>query len=211
MKINEIFLSIQGEGILTGLPTIFIRTAGCNLRCSWCDTKFAYYQGKEASIKSVIKKIKKYKVKRVCITGGEPLSQEKEVIGLIKKLLKFKYDVSIETNGSLDIKKIPKKVLISLDIKCPSSRMSDKMLFRNLRYLKNNDEVNFVVGTKEDYDFAKKIVQKYNLTTKTNVFFTPVWGTNTKKLVNRILKDKLDVRLGLQVQKFIFGPDKRGV
>ena len=211
MKINEIFLSIQGEGILTGLPTIFIRTAGCNLRCSWCDTKFAYYQGKEASIKSVIKKIKKYKVKRVCITGGEPLSQEKEVIGLIKKLLKFKYDVSIETNGSLDIKKIPKKVLISLDIKCPSSRMSDKMLYSNINLIRSKDQIKFIIDDLVDYNFAKKIVKRYNLTKKTNVIFQPVLGTKfVKSLIKNILKDKLDIKFSLQLHKVIWG-NKRGV
>lgn len=142
MKINEIFYSIQGEGNWTGLPNIFIRTSGCNLRCSYCDTKYAYDTFKEIKIIKIIDEIRKYNCKKVCITGGEPLLQ-KDMIKLVDELIKNNYNVSIETNGSIEIKPISNKklVMISLDVKCPSSNMSEKMLYQNLLYLKKKDQL----------------------------------------------------------------------
>ena len=161
MKINEIFKSIQGEGILSGLPTIFIRASGCNLRCSWCDTKYAYHNGKELGLNDIFLILKKLGCKRVCITGGEPLLQ-KGSIGLINLLLKNKYLVSIETNGSKDISRIPSKVLISLDIKCPSSKQKSSMLFSNLRLLKQKDQCKFIIKGKKDYEYAPMLCLLYS-------------------------------------------------
>ncbi|MEK6860309.1 MAG: radical SAM protein [Nanoarchaeota archaeon] len=205
MRISEIFLSIQGEGIETGLPTIFIRLSGCNLKCSWCDTKYSNsLKGKEMSINQILKKCEKFKIKRICITGGEPLVQKKECLELIRLLIKRKYEIIIETNGSIDIENIPKKTIISLDIKCPSSRMHDKMLYKNIKFIGKKDQVKFIIGNNEDYEFAKKQIRKYNLEKKTNVIFQPVYQNNfTKSLIRKILKDKLDVKFGLQVHKIV--------
>jgi len=203
MKISEIFLSIQGEGIETGLPTIFIRLSGCNLKCSWCDTKENFNE-KSMNIFQILKRCKEFKIKRVSITGGEPLVQKEECIELMKLLINNGFGIIIETNGSIDISNIPKKTIISLDIKCPSSKMQNKMFYNNLKFIRKNDQVKFVIGNKEDYKFAKRIIKKYRLETRTNVIFQPEYKSNfVKKLSENILKDKLEVRLGLQIHKII--------
>ena len=203
MKINEIFYSIQGEGNWTGLPNIFIRTSGCNLRCSYCDTKYAYDTFKEIKIIKIIDEIRKYNCKKVCITGGEPLLQ-KDMIKLVDELIKNNYNVSIETNGSIEIKPISNKklVMISLDVKCPSSNMSEKMLYQNLLYLKKKDQLKFIIGDIKDYIFAKEII--INNKISCSIFFQPVAGTDPRKLANWIIKDNLNVRLGLQIQKILW-------
>jgi 7-carboxy-7-deazaguanine synthase len=206
MKINEIFFSVQGEGLCSGLPTIFIRTTGCNLRCSYCDTKYAYCEGKETSIDDILSEISKFDCNRICITGGEPLMQQ-NLIELLQRLKK--YSVSIETNGSLSIAHLPKEVMISLDIKCPSSGQTSKMKLENLDLLKDSDQVKFIMDTKEDYDFAKSIVLSKKVS---NAIFSPVGGLNAKEIVDNLLKDGLnDVRVGLQIHKIIWNPQKRGV
>jgi len=209
MKINEIFYSIQGEGKWTGLPNIFIRTTGCNLRCSFCDTKYAYIAGKEMNIKEILKNVGKYSCKYVCLTGGEPLLQ-RETVELIDVLLKSNYKICLETNGSIMLKKIAgkKSLTISLDIKCPSSQMHDKMNFNNICLLGKNDQLKFVIGDKKDYNYAKKIIQNYKPVCP--VYFQPVWGINATYLASWIIKDKLDVRLSLQIHKIIWG-NKRGI
>jgi len=209
MKINEIFYSIQGEGNWTGFPNIFIRTAGCNLRCSYCDTKYAYKTYKEIKIVNILDIIKKYNCKKICITGGEPLIQ-KDIVKLVNNLIKNNYKISIETNGSLDIKPLKgkKSVMISLDIKCPSSNMAEKMLYQNLEYLQNKDQLKFIIKDVEDYIFAKEVIKKNII--NSSIFFQPVTGINPKKLANWILKDNLNVKLGLQIQKILW-KNKRGV
>jgi 7-carboxy-7-deazaguanine synthase len=209
MKINEIFYSIQGEGKWTGLPNIFIRTTGCNLRCTYCDTKYAYKKGTEKTLEEIIKELEKYKCKKICITGGEPLLQ-KEIFSLIDNLIKSNYKILIETNGSLDISPTTNKknLFISLDIKCPSSKMNEKMNFKNIELLKKKDQIKFVIKNKKDYDFAKKIIKRYK--PKCDIFFQPVWKTDSKKLTKWILEDNLNVKLGLQIHKIIWD-NKRGV
>ncbi len=209
MKINEIFYSIQGEGNWTGFPNIFIRTSGCNLRCTYCDTKYAYNSYKEMKIKEIINDIKKYNCNYICITGGEPLIH-KEIIDLINNLIRHSYKISIETNGSIDIKPLSniKSLMISLDIKCPSSNMTEKMLYQNIFYLKKQDQIKFVIKDLKDYNFAKKILQKNKI--NSTIFFQPVWGTDPNKLINWILKDNLNVKLGLQIQKILWN-NRRGV
>lgn len=209
MKINEIFYSIQGEGKWTGFPNIFIRTTGCNLRCSYCDTKYAYNQGIEKTIQNITKEIKDYNCKRICITGGEPLLQ-KDIIELINHLIGLKYDILIETNGSLKIDTLTdkKKLIISLDIKTPSSKMHNKMFQQNINVLRKKDQIKFIIKNKKDYNYAKKIIQKQN--PKCDIFFQPVWHTNSEKLAKLILEDNLEVKLGLQIHKIIWG-DKKGV
>jgi len=203
MKINEIFYSIQGEGLWTGMPNVFIRTTGCNLRCSYCDTKYAYAEGKDHSIDSVFKAIKIFKCKQVCITGGEPTLQP-DIYELTDVLLENEYLICMETNGSMDISKIiQKNVLLSLDIKCPSSGMSDKMLFKNLDLLRESDQLKFVIKDHNDFLYSKNILEKY--LPVCTVFFQPVWGTNFEVLAKWILKNNLKVKLGLQIHKVIWG------
>jgi len=208
MKINEIFYSLQGEGKWSGLPNIFIRTTGCNLRCSFCDTTYAYDDGKEMSVEEILNDIRKYRCKYVCVTGGEPLLQN-EMPELINGLVKRNYRICLETNGSINIENMAgkKSLMISLDVKCPSSNMHEKMCLENLSLLKKDDQLKFVVGDKIDYDYAKKIIHNYKPVC--TIFFQPVWGTNPKNLVEWILNDGLDVKLGLQLHKIIWG-DKRG-
>ena len=209
MKINEIFYSMQGEGKWTGLPNIFIRLTGCNLRCKFCDTKYAYENGKEMDIREILNQINKYDCKYICITGGEPLLQD-EVFSLIRLLLDKNYKILIETNGSLNIEKLTKKknVIISLDIKCPSSNMEDKNYFDNISLLGKKDQLKFVINDKNDYNYAKKIIEKY--LPKCDVIFQPVWGSNTVNLFNWIKNDNLKVRIGLQLHKILWG-EKKGV
>jgi len=208
MKINEIFYSLQGEGKWAGLPNLFIRTSGCNLRCSFCDTKYAYEGGKEMSITEILNQISKYNCQYVCLTGGEPLLQE-DIQDLIKTLLKRKFYVIIETNGSISIENLQKfkSLIISLDIKCPSSNMDKKSKLKNINFLKKDDQLKFVIKNKVDYSYAKKIIKEYKPSCE--IFFQPVWGENPKKLAKWIIKDGLNVKLGLQLHKIIWGLKRR--
>ena len=208
MKVKEIFYSLQGEGKWTGLPNVFIRTTGCNLRCSYCDTKYAYFDGKEMSIDYILKKISNYPCKYLCITGGEPLLQ-KDIYDLIEKLLKNQYKICLETNGSMSIEKLSdkKSIIISLDIKCPSSKMHKKNLLGNISLLKYKDQIKFIIGNQDDYKFSKTIIKKYK--PSCDVFLQPVWGTDPKSLANWIIGDNLNVKLGLQLHKILWG-EKRG-
>ncbi|RKD27340.1 7-carboxy-7-deazaguanine synthase [Caminicella sporogenes DSM 14501] len=209
MKVNEIFLSIQGEGVSTGFPTIFIRFTGCNLRCSFCDTKYSYEDGEEMSVEEIYNEVKKFKYKRVCITGGEPLLQEdlSKLLYLLKE-----YEVNIETNGSVDLGKyrlLPNH-RFTMDMKVPSSMESKKMIFTNFKYLKDRDEIKFVIGTREDYEWAKEVIKKYYR--KGIITFSPVFNKiEPKEIVNWILQDNLDVRFQLQIHKIIWEPDEKGV
>ena len=203
MKITEIFYSIQGEGKNTGVPTIFIRTTGCNLRCSYCDTKYAYENGEEKKPDSILKEIRMFNCNNVSITGGEPLLQ-KDLKDLLKILIQKKYNITIETNGSIEINNLINydNVTISLDIKCPSSKMSKYMIFKNISYLKEKDQLKMIIKNKTDYEYAKKIIKNYKI--KCPIYLQPVWGTNPKKLANWVLEDNLNVILSLQLHKLIW-------
>jgi 7-carboxy-7-deazaguanine synthase len=207
MKINEIFFSLQGEGLLVGTPTIFIRTTGCNLRCTYCDTTYAYTKGTEMSIQEILDAIRKYPSHNVCVTGGEPLTH-KEIIRLINTLSKKGYLICLETNGSVSIKKLAgkKSLLISLDIKCPSSGSQEYMNKENIHLLTKKDQLKFIIKNKKDYLYAKNVLQKYLPVCP--VFFQPVWGTDPKKLASWILQDGLSIRLSMQLHKLIWGTKK---
>lgn len=209
MKINEIFFSLQGEGLLVGTPSIFIRTTGCNLRCVYCDTTHAYTKGIEMGIPQIIEKVQSYPATHICITGGEPLMQ-KETIPLINSLLKKNYSVSLETNGSRNIRNLvgKKGFIVSLDIKCPSSGYQKQMDMNNIRALLKKDQLKFIIKNKEDYVYAKHILEEYHPIC--TVFFQPVWGTDPKKLAAWILSDGLPVRFSVQLHKLIWG-SKKGV
>ncbi|WP_427339116.1 7-carboxy-7-deazaguanine synthase QueE [Caloranaerobacter sp. DY30410] len=209
LRVNEIFLSIQGEGISTGLPTIFIRLTGCNLRCSYCDTTYSYNHGNYMTVEQIVDKIKNFDYKRICITGGEPLLQE-GIIRLLDKLTD--YEVNIETNGSIDISKykLIKKHRFTMDIKTPTSNEHKKMKLSNFNYLRDNDEIKFVIGTLDDYNWSKEIIKKYY--NKGIITFSPIYNMiEPKEIVSWILKDRLDVRFQLQLHKIIWNPDERGV
>jgi len=209
MDISEIFYSIQGEGNWTGLPNIFIRSAGCNLRCSFCDTKYAYNPNQEMPISKIVKFINRYNCKYITITGGEPLIQ-KDIYSLIDVLLNKGYEICLETNGSIEIDNLIDKesLMISLDIKCPSSNMNEKMNFNNLKKIGFNDQLKFIICDKTDYNYAKNILKKYNI--KSSIYFQPVEGFNIQKIAQWILNDCLNVKLGLQIHKIIWG-NQRGI
>jgi len=173
LKINEIYYSIQGESSKTGLPCVFVRLTYCNLRCSYCDSEYAFYDGNEMTIDAIIDQVKKYNCRLVEITGGEPLFQE-ECFELMKQLCEEGFDVMLETGGSFAIQNIDKRVMIILDLKCPSSKMMKKNLYENLDYIKQSDEIKFVIGSLEDYKWAKEIMGKYNLVKKCSILFSVV-------------------------------------
>lgn len=209
MKVNEIFLSIQGESVYTGLPTVFVRFSGCNLRCSYCDTEYAYEDGVEIEPEGIFQEIRKHFYKRVCITGGEPLLQR----DLEKLLVLLKdYNVTIETNGSMDISlmKLGPKHSYVIDMKSPSSGVSEEMRLSNFEYLSMRDEIKFVVGSKEDYEWSKTIIREHHI--KGTITISPVFGKiQYSELIDWILRDRLDVRFQIQLHKVIWGVDKRGV
>jgi len=211
MKINEIFKSIQGETTYQGLPAVFIRTTGCNLRCSWCDTTYAYSEGNEYSIEDILKITDKYSCKDIVITGGEPLTQDETPL-LIDRLITLGHTVLLETNGSLDISIVHPDTIRILDIKCPGSGMSENMMWNNIKSLKPHDEVKFVVSDYNDYIWAKSVIESYNLVNLCHVLVMPVFARlDPKALAGWIINDNLDVRLQLQIHKYIWGPDTRGV
>lgn len=212
LKVNEIFYSIQGESSWAGLPCIFIRLTYCNLRCSYCDTEYAFYEGTDFSIEEILNEIKKYNCNLIEITGGEPLVQKEEVLSLMKTLCNLGYQVMIETSGSLSIEEIDNRVKVIMDLKCPSSKMIDKNLYENINYLKRNDEVKFVIGNREDYDWSKNIINQYQLTIKCSVLFSNIFSElEPVQLAEWILKDNLKVRFQIQMHKYIWSPTKRGV
>ena len=211
LKINEIFYSIQGESSYTGLPCIFIRLTYCNLRCSYCDTEYAFHNGSDMSINQILKHIDKYPANLVMVTGGEPLLQ-KDCISLMGELLKNKYSVMLETSGSLPLNKVPKKVVKIVDFKCPSSNMKHKNDWKILKDIDKKDEIKFVIGDKKDYNWSKDMIKEYDLDKICPILFSPVYDKiNIENLSKWILDDGLNVRLQMQLHKYIWGADKKGV
>lgn len=211
LKINEIFYSIQGESSYTGLPCIFIRLTYCNLRCSYCDTEYAFYDGKDISIDDILSEIKKYPTDLVMVTGGEPLIQD-YCINLMQKLIAENYSVMLETSGSMKLNKVPKKVIKIVDFKCPSSDMMEKNDWQILSDIQKQDEIKFVIGNKKDYDWSKKMITKYKLNELCPILFSPVYNVmSIQDLSEWILKDGIKVRLQSQLHKHIWGPEIKGV
>lgn len=208
MRICEIFNSIQGEGLTMGAPTVFVRTVGCNLRCSWCDTGYSFEGGEEMTVDQVISRVGD--CFRVCLTGGEPMLQH-DSLELIGRLISKGIMVVLETNGSVPLDDVPSDphVMISMDIKCPSSGMTDRMLLSNLALLSEKDQLKFVIKDERDLDFAVGFLRDHPV--RTNVIFGPVGGTEMLEwLVDRVLSENLDVRVLPQLHKVIWG-DKRAV
>lgn len=210
--LTEIFRSVQGESSLAGLPTTFIRTARCNLRCHWCDTTYSFGRGTPWSLESIVAKTQEFGCKAVCVTGGEPLLQQ-EVLPLMTKLCDQGHVVSLETGGSLPIQNVDPRVRTILDIKCPGSGMADKNHWENLKHLRPHDEVKFVIVNRSDYDYAKDVCEKNNLWTReTPLLFSPAFNDlEAKQLVGWMLEDKIWARLNLQLHKFVWSPETKGV
>jgi 7-carboxy-7-deazaguanine synthase len=213
MKVNEIFLSVQGEGRLTGHPTVFVRLAGCNLECQWCDTEYARdpVDGDDMSVDDIVAKVSEHGVRDVCITGGEPLLQD--IKPLLGRLLDQGLRVSVETNGTQPINHLValQGVVVSMDIKCPSSGMSEKNMFENLSKLRDRDQLKFVIKDDRDFDFAKQVLEEHEVACM--VIFQPVWGTDPRWMVKRVLDEGLaryGVRVMVQLHKVLWG-DRRGV
>ena len=207
--VNEIFYSIQGESLSSGLPTIFIRLTGCPLRCQYCDTSYAFTEGKKKSFEKIIEEIKKYKCMNVTITGGEPLSQ-KNTKDFINLLISDSYNVSVETSNAVSIKNINDAAIIVLDIKTPDSNESDKNLIENYQFLKKCDQIKFVICSKSDYQWAKDYINKYELNEICNIIMSPSFGEmDIQMLAEFMLKDNLPVRLQTQLHKLIWN-DQRG-
>lgn len=211
MIINELFKSIQGETSYVGLPCTFIRMTGCNMRCSYCDTTYAYEDGNEMSLAAILGIVAGFNTKIVCVTGGEPL-MNRETPLLVEKLLLENYTVLVETNGSYDIRTIPQKAVKIMDIKCPDSNMSHLMNWQNIDYLTASDEVKFVLRSRKDYEWTKELIHKYKLSDIAKVLIGTVFGAINPQLVVRwILEDNLNVRFQLQIHKYIWEPHRRGV
>lgn len=211
LKINEIFFSIQGESSFVGLPCVFVRLATCNLRCFYCDSTYTFSEGLYMDIDKIISIVNSFNCNLIEITGGEPLFQ-KETEQLIFLLLEKGKTVLLETNGTLPIHYIDKRTNIILDIKTPSSKMENQNLFSNLQFLKSTDEIKFVIGSEEDYCWAKNIILDFDLINKNKILMGCVFG-NLKpvELVNWILRDNLNIRFQLQLHKYIWDPNMRGV
>jgi len=206
MKIYSIFKSIQGEGLTIGAPTTFVRTSGCPLRCTYCDTTQAYDTGEQMTLDAIMKKVKKFGTRNVCLTGGEPLAQ-RDAPKLVQMLLDAGFKVVVETNGAMPLDELPctESLTISMDIKCPSSGESEKMLFDNIELLGPTDQLKFIISDDKDYAYAKEILEKYS--PKCEVIFTPVGGKDLKAVAEKVLKEKLEVRVLPQLHKFIWGEE----
>ena len=227
MFLIEIYKSLQGESSFAGRPCIFIRTAGCNLRCTWCDSEYTFKGGFKRTQEEVLAEVQRLSPKGglVEITGGEPLLQEKEVVALMRELLARKFTVLIETSGERPLENVPTEVHKIVDVKCPGSGEGGKFRIENLVSLTRNDEIKFVIASREDYEFARGFTREHRLTERvSNVLFSPAFrkdsfGTRTadnciidpEQLANWIIEDQLDVRLGLQLHKFIWQPQVKGV
>jgi len=211
MKIAEIFSSIQGESTFCGLPCTFIRVTGCNLRCRYCDTSYAFEGGEELKLDQILDRVKETGISLIELTGGEPLLQD-ECYLLIKLLLKEGYTILLETNGSITLEKVDSRVVKIMDIKCPSSGMSAHIDFSNIAYLDQKDEVKFVIANRGDFDWTRRIIDRYGLIEKCKVLISPVYSELEAREVARwILEERLPVRLQLQLHKFIWPELNRGV
>ena len=209
LKITEIFLSLQGEARDAGWPTVFVRLTGCPLRCTYCDTAYAFYGGEWWTLESVLQKVADFAARHVCVTGGEPLAQ-RACIDLLKALCDAGYSVSLETSGALDIADVDPRVARIVDLKAPDSGESAKNLWSNLDHLAGHDELKFVLASEADYDWAKSVVATRRPERRCPVLFSPVPGRlDPAALAEWILRDRLPVRFQLQLHKILWG-DERG-
>lgn len=211
IKINEIFYSIQGESSYSGFPTVFVRTTGCNLRCSYCDTTYSYYEGSLWSLDTILNTVKSHGTPYVCITGGEPLLQ-KTVHTLMSSLCDDHYIVSLETSGSKSCAQVDPRVKIILDVKTPDSGAPHSFLMENLSSINPNTEFKFVIGSEEDFNWSEEFCHEHQLFSKYSILYSPSFQKISPSwLAEKILFKKSKARLQLQLHKYIWSPEKRGV
>lgn len=207
IRITEIFYSLQGETRTVGLPTVFIRLTGCPLRCGYCDTEYAFTGGERLSIDTILASTDKYKAHYVTVTGGEPLAQ-KNCFPLLKSLCDKGYEVSLETSGSIDISLVDARVVIVMDLKTPASGEESKNRYENLTLIKRTDQIKFVICDRNDYEWSKQQLEKYQLTDKAEILFSPVHGEKmARQLADWILEDNLTVRFQLQLHKYLWNDE----
>jgi 7-carboxy-7-deazaguanine synthase len=209
LRITEIFYSLQGESSTVGIPTVFVRLTGCPLRCSYCDTEYAFTGGEKKDIKDIIAEAESYGTRYVTVTGGEPLAQP-ACLELMTRLLDLGYIVSLETSGAIDVSTVDPRVTKVMDLKTPSSGELSRNLYQNIQYLTKNDQVKFVIGNEEDYGWSKQTLSEYQLPGRCEILFSPVMGQqNPTELANKILQDRLPVRFQIQLHKLLWD-DARG-
>lgn len=227
MQITEIYKSLQGESTYAGLPCVFVRLTGCNLRCSWCDTEYSFYGGKKITPEQVFEEVGDLSPEGglVEITGGEPMLQERELVPLMQRFADSGYRVLLETSGERELDRVPKAVVKIVDVKCPGSDEGDSFRPENLETLTNRDEVKFVISDRADYEFARDFTRRHSLSERVNaVLFSPAFRKDAagarnasnclldpQQLAEWILEDNLQVRLGLQIHKLIWDPALKGV
>jgi 7-carboxy-7-deazaguanine synthase len=211
LVINEIYPSIQGESSYAGLPCVFVRLTGCNLRCTYCDTEYAFYDGSRRTVEDVVEETRSFKIPLVEITGGEPLLQ-RSCATLAKRLLDTGHKVLVETSGAFPINVLPPGTIRIMDLKCPSSGECDKNDWNNIDYLNEHDEVKFVIGDRADYAWTRDVMQRHNLPKRCTVLISTVFGKIDPITVTEwMLADNLEARFQLQMHKYIWDPKKRGV
>ena len=226
MQIIEIYKSLQGESSYAGLPCIFVRLAGCNLRCSWCDSEYTFKGGSRMTLEEIEAEVRRLSPKGglVEITGGEPLLQERELVPLMERLISGGYKLLIETSGERPLDRVPKEVVKIVDVKCPDSGEGDSFRMSNLEQLTTRDEVKFVISSRRDYEFARDFIREHELDTKASLIFSPAFrkdAAGTRDVANCVvdpqdlaqwmLDDDVNARLGLQIHKFIWEPQVKGV
>jgi 7-carboxy-7-deazaguanine synthase len=226
MQITEIYKSLQGESTYAGLPCVFVRLTGCNLRCSWCDSEYAFYGGRKMAVEEVLDEVEHLSPGGLVeITGGEPMLQEREAVPLMQRLVDSGYKVLLETSGERPLERVPAGVIKVVDVKCPNSGEPDTFRMENLQILRAQDEVKFVLSDRTDYEFARDFIARHDLATRVNaVLFSPAFGKEAEgmrdashclldpqELADWMLADNVQARLGLQIHKFIWDPAIKGV
>lgn len=207
-RITEIFYSLQGESRTVGLPTVFVRLTGCPLRCGYCDTEYAFYGGQKMEIDDIVDQVASYNPRYVCVTGGEPLAQP-NCIPLLKALCDKGYEVSLETSGAMDVKKVDPRVVKVMDLKTPGSGEESKNRYENIALLQQQDQLKFVICNREDYDWACQKMNEYQLDDRCEVLFSPIHGElKPAELADWIVADNLPVRMQLQIHKYLWGDEQ---
>ena len=205
LRVNELFFSIQGESVKAGLPTVFIRLSGCPLRCRYCDTAYAFHKGRKMSVQSIIRAVAQYRARHITVTGGEPLAQ-RACLPLLRQLCDEGFQVSLETGGAHDIAGVDERVMKIMDIKTPGSAEDGRNRFANLAWLKRRDQIKFVICDRADYDWCRQKLNEYKLSDICEVLFSPAHGSLAAvELAEWILADQLNVRLQIQVHKYLWG------